>query len=97
MKVKKGYFLFVLVLTSVVTISWIIFSVYQTTVTSTISEKVSIEINPIKPEFDLKTLEKLKKREQAIPQYQAQSVLVLPPRVIENSVPNATGGANLKL
>lgn len=88
-----------------VTAFWIAFTVYQTTITSTISEKVSLEINPIKPEFDLKTLERLKKREQAIPQYQTQpvaptqppSVPTPSPRINENNTQNATGDASLKL
>ncbi len=47
--------------------SWIGFTLYHINVTSTIEEPLAIQIAGIKPTFDTKTIEKLKKREKVTP------------------------------
>lgn len=67
---------------SIVVIAWIAFNVYQTTITSTISEKVREEILPIKPNFDQVIIDSVKKREQI-------------PSLYQNTVDNVSKAASL--
>lgn len=53
-----GFFLIVI---------WIIFSIYHSSVTSTIPENLTLQIVPISPTFDTKTIEALKNRTQIAP------------------------------
>lgn len=55
-------FIYLSILTAFVVLCWIIFSIFHNSTTSTISQDTSITINPIKPLFDLKTLDQLKQR-----------------------------------
>lgn len=68
MKQKDALFLtisfFVLVLI------YVIFSVYHNSVTSTISENLNIQITPIAPDFNQKTISDIKKRGQVTPLYE---------------------------
>ncbi len=54
--------LYIAILTTTVIISWVIFSVYDNSVTSTISSDTSIAITPIPPNFDTDTLNMLKSK-----------------------------------
>lgn len=53
----------------VLIIFWIIFSVYHNFVTSTIPEALNVQIAPINPVFDTKTIAALKQRTQVAPIY----------------------------
>lgn len=81
MKNKK----IILILSSffIITVFWIISNVYHNSVASTISEALGIRILPISPNFDTKTIEKLKKRESVS-------------SVVENKTPSpiTTGSAS---
>lgn len=46
---------------------WIGFSIYHTSVTSTIEEPLTVQIIPIQPVFDTKTIGQLKQREKVSP------------------------------
>lgn len=48
-------------------IAWIIFSIYHNSITSTIPKNLNIQIVPISPDFDSKTIEKLKERKNIMP------------------------------
>ena len=51
------------ILTTVVIIAWIVFSIYHNYTTSTINRDTSISINPISAEFDSKTIDKIKSKQ----------------------------------
>lgn len=101
MKLKKGYLLYLLLFTSIVVISWIIFNVYQAAIGTTISQKIAIEITPIKPDFDSKVIEKIINREKVSPVYDAASAQIplIPTGTSSASITqqNASGGAVIKL
>lgn len=50
------------------------FSLYHNYVTSTIPENLNVQITPISPTFDSKTIEDLKKRNKVSPVFQASPV-----------------------
>lgn len=50
---------------------WIVFSIYHNAVTSTIPEVLNIQITPINPAFDEKTILNLKNREKVLPVFEA--------------------------
>ena len=72
---KNSKTLFLLISLLFVSIMWVVFTVYHTFKTSTISEKVNQEIKPISPDFDSATIEKIKSRQIIVPQYDNNAVL----------------------
>ncbi|MEX2013142.1 MAG: hypothetical protein WD967_01940 [Candidatus Levyibacteriota bacterium] len=61
---------------------WIAFNIYHNIVTSTIPENLSVQIFPINPTFDTKTIDALKARTQVVPIFNpltTQSVLLPTP------------------
>lgn len=66
----------VLILTSIFVISviWIIFNVYHNLITSTIPETLSKKILPINPDFDTKTIEKMKERKKVSPLFENKTI-----------------------
>lgn len=71
---KQKDILFLLISAFVLVVAWIIFSIYHKSITSTISETLSVQIIPINPNFDAKTLEKIKERNSVAPLYQIQQI-----------------------
>lgn len=69
---NKKDFLLLLISTFIIVLAWIIFNVYHSSVKSTIPEKLSIQIVNIDPNFDVETLEKLKKRKKVVPVFEFQ-------------------------
>lgn len=59
---KKKDILFILISGFFLVISWIIFSIYHNVKTSTIPEATNIQIAPIAPSFDMKSIADIKKR-----------------------------------
>lgn len=57
----------------VLTILWVVFTIYHNLTTSTIKDPLTIQIIPISGKFDTKTLDDLKKRDQINPDYQAKA------------------------
>lgn len=51
-------------------LAWIIFSIYHSSVSSTIPPAVNIQISPIKPVFDMDAISKLKQRQKVTPIYE---------------------------
>jgi len=105
---RKNDILVILIPLSLFVLAWIGFSIYHNIVTSTISEPLSVQITPITPTFDTKTIDSLKTREVASPLYSlsapAQNTTITiaspsacSPLIINglNNVNQATAGGSL--
>lgn len=68
---------------------FIVLNIYHNSVTSTISEAQNIQIIPIPPDFDQKTILSIKKRDKITPLYE-----LAPATVTQNPV--ATGSAKIQ-
>jgi len=68
---KKNDILIILIPTFIFVLVWIGFSIYHSIIASTISEAVNMQILPINPNFDTKTIDSLKKRQNISPIYEA--------------------------
>lgn len=84
---KQKNIILILTLTSITVIAWIAFSIYNNLATSTISETQSVNIRPINPTFDIKTIAELKKRSKVSPIYE----------LLPASPQQATSGGNIQL
>jgi hypothetical protein len=58
---------FILIATFILVLAWIIFSILDSAVNSTISQTLTVQITSISPTFDTNIIEGLKKRQQVIP------------------------------
>ena|SRR3989344_1140027 len=67
---KQRDILLIVVPTFIMVVLWVAFSVYHNHISSTISEPLSLQIEPIGESFDLNTLDNLKKRERLSPVYE---------------------------
>lgn len=91
-------------LTFVTTVAWIVFDVYHSSVTTTISPEIEEKIVPITPTFDLPLVEGLKRRQKIDPfttnsagESSAVSTVEVEARAVEtgsNAVETATGAGN---
>ncbi|MCL4418928.1 hypothetical protein M1146_02370 [Patescibacteria group bacterium] len=70
---KQKDILFLLASTVIIVLLWIIFSVYHNLAVNTISTSTTMQIIPINPDFDTKTIENLKKREKILPIYEIRN------------------------
>ncbi len=66
---KRKDVLIFLVPTVTIVILWVIFNIYHNFITSTIPSEVNMQILFINPDFNLKTIEELKKRDAVEPSY----------------------------
>lgn len=66
---KQKDFLFFLISICIIIVAWVSFSVYHSSITSTIPESLMVQINPIAPQFSTAAIDKLKKRQKIIPLY----------------------------
>lgn len=67
---KRKDILIILIPTFIFALLWIIFSIHHAANTPTITENTSVQISPISPTFDTKTIDALKKREVVTPLYE---------------------------
>lgn len=74
--------LFLLISGFILTAIWISSAVYHNYASSTITDALQLEINPIDPRFDTKTLDQIKSRNDIEPVFEAQ--------VASNSAPTPT-------
>lgn len=81
---KQKDILLLLIPFSLVVILYIVFSIYHNIVTSTIPEVLNIQITPISPDFDQKTIMDIKNREKVTPIFEI------------GPAPQATGGAQIQ-
>lgn len=70
---KRKDILLILIPTFIVVLLWVVFSVYHSYINSTIPKDVNMQILYIEPDFDLKTVEGLKKRQLVNPIYTIES------------------------
>lgn len=87
--VNKKDVAIIVILFFVSIVVWIGSSIYHTTVNSTIPEDTSKEIAPIDNNFDTKTINELKSRENILPLYDLQGV--------SPKLPEASRGGKLML
>lgn len=98
---KREDILVLLIPTFIFVFAWIGFGIYHSSVKSTISEELNMQITPISPDFDTKTIDKLKKRQNVTPIYQAQNSTIVPtpsvtlPVISTGSATQATLGGSL--
>lgn len=69
---KQKDFLLILIPGFIITVLWVIFNIYHSHVTSTITDPLSIQIIPINGKFDTNTISKIKDRQKIEPLYEAQ-------------------------
>lgn len=95
---KQKDILIIIVLLFIFAVAWIGSSIYHSAVSSTISENTSKDISPIAPNFDTKTIDRLKSREIIAPSFDLGDVtptpIVLPTPI---SSPDASAGGRLLL
>lgn len=94
--------LFLIIPVFILIVAWIIFNIYHNTAASTISDKLNIQIFPIAPNFDAKTINKIKDRRTVTPLYElspvensASPTPTLLPEKISTESGSATPGGNL--
>jgi hypothetical protein len=97
MNLKQKDTLIIVLLLFFFVLIWIGEGIYRSVVSSTISEDVAQAISPISPNFDTKTIEKLKTREKIEPIYATPSASpnTAIPTLIPTSAPVATEGGLL--
>lgn len=97
MKQKDILIILILLFTSV--LAWIGSSIYHGVVSSTISDTIKQDISPIKPTFDVKTINKIKERRAINPSFELGNITPTPtPLPIEILFPkNASEGGKLPL
>lgn len=87
---KQKDILFILISSFVVVIFWIGFNLYHIWVTSTISENIQLQLEPIDPTFDKNAMQQLRLREQISPafgQIASQSALTPTPQEASSPTP----------
>lgn len=90
---KQKDLLFVAISFFILILIYLGFNIYHNSAVSTISESTNIQISPIAPSFDDKTISDLKKRNNISPTYQvtpSQSTLTPPPTA--TSTATSSGG-----
>ena len=91
---KQKDIIILLVPTFIVIIIWVIFSIYHSSVASTIPQALNIQITPIKPTFDTNTISKLKQRQKVNPVYEMITTGSPAP---ESSTTNSSPAAQLNI
>jgi hypothetical protein len=98
--------LIILIPSFIFVLAWIGFSIYHNFVTSTIPESVTMQITPITPDFDTKTIAGIKQRQNVTPVYQITNIVTVSPsptpeviqptpQISSSSAQQATSGGNL--
>lgn len=70
---KKKDILVLLIPSFIVVVLWVIFNVYHSYINSTIPTDINTQILYINPDFDLKTIDELKKRQIVEPIYTVEA------------------------
>lgn len=65
---KKKEFLFILISSSILVFAWIVFSILESAMSSTISETLQVQTSAIPATFDSKIMNSIKNRKQITPQ-----------------------------
>lgn len=67
---KQKDLMLLLIPSFIMVAAWVIFNIYHSSVSSTISENLNMQITPISPTFDTKEIEAIKKRDSINPTYE---------------------------
>ncbi len=93
---KQKDILLLIISSFALVVFWIIFNVYHNFVTSTIPETLTVQITPINPSFDTKTITTIKQRIPVSPIYNplaTQSAIIIPaPSIISTQSATESGG-----
>jgi hypothetical protein len=81
----------IIIPTFIFVIIWIMLNIYHSYISSTIPETVNVQISPITPSFDTKTISLLKERIAITPEYQLNPLTNL--SVTPSPVPVSSGSA----
>ena len=77
-KRQKKDILYISISSFILTVAWVGFSIYHNWVTTTISETLQVQIQPIDPSFDQDTLQRLKNRQPIAPVYESKVIPTTP-------------------
>ncbi|MBI2420673.1 MAG: hypothetical protein HYV38_01155 [Candidatus Levybacteria bacterium] len=67
---QKDIFL-ILIPSFIMVVLWVIFSIYHNLVSSTISKPLSVQIQPIEPDFNRSVIKEIKERKKVDPIYES--------------------------
>jgi hypothetical protein len=87
---KQRDLLLLLVPFFIMVVAWVIFNIYHSSVTSTISDTLNIQIAPINPTFDKKAIEEIKNRDDVQPIYDLSNSSLATPAPTATPTPTAT-------
>lgn len=76
---KRKDFLIILIPAFIVTVLWVIFTIYHSLTTSTITDPLTVQIIPISGTFDQKAIENIKNRARIEPLYDLQAIPQISP------------------
>lgn len=76
---KRKDVLLLLIPSLIFVLAWMSFSIYHSFINSTISEALNVQILPINPTFDTKTISSLKQRTHVNPIYEVNPSLIISP------------------
>lgn len=74
----------------IMVVAWIIFNIYHSSATSTISDTLNIQIAPINPTFDKKAIEAIKNRDDVEPIYDLSNSTLATPIPEATPTPEST-------
>ena len=102
---KQKDLMLLLVPSFIMVAAWVIFNIYHSSVSSTISENLNMQIIPINPTFNMQEIDAIKKRMSVSPSYelsaapspQATLPQVPTPSLIASSSAQASGSASINL
>lgn len=80
---KQKEFIYFLVPSFILTILWVIFSIYHNHVTSTVEDPLTYQIEPIEGRFDTNTIDAIKNRQKVNPLYEiSASATPIPEEIV---------------
>lgn len=94
---KQKDILFLLIPALILCLAWIGFSIYHNLVKSTIPEALNIQILPINPDFDRKTIEKIRNRKTVLPETQFIQTPTQTPSPTPSVIPSPTSSPTATL
>ena len=72
--IKERNLIFILASSTIVTMSWIGFAIYHTSVTSTIDSELSVQIQPIAPVFNQVAIKNILNRNETEPTFEIKGL-----------------------
>ena len=90
---KRKDLLLLLAPSLIVVVAWVIFNIYHSSIDSTISDTLNIQLSPITPNFDNKAIEEIRTRKVFSPAYEfsATSPAILNEIPAASPSPGASG------